>query len=67
MSRTPQQNRIIADDVREYCATLGLGEAQTCASVETAVIAHSVAAGKKTADRLKQKLQAHEARARSYV
>lgn len=67
MSRTPQQNRIIADDVRAYCETLGLSEVETCASVETALIAHSVAAGRKTAERLKQKLQAREERSRIYA
>jgi hypothetical protein len=62
--RTPQNCRLIRDDVNAYCVALGLGEAQTRASIETALVAHSIAAGKKTADRLKQKIQARELRAR---
>lgn len=64
MSRTPQSCRLIRDDVRTYCASLGLGEVQTNAAVDTALITHSVAAGKKTADRLLAKKQAREARER---
>jgi hypothetical protein len=54
--------RVIREDVRAYCAELKLGEAQTNAAIDTALIAHSVAAGKRTADRLLQKLRAREAR-----
>ena len=62
MSRTPFACRVISDDVRQYCKSVGLGEAQIIACVDTALVSHSVEAGKKTADRLLQKQRSREAR-----
>lgn len=63
--RTPTSCRLIRDDVRTYCEGIGLGEAQILACIDTALIVHSVEAGKKTAERLLQKNRARELRMQS--
>ena len=63
--RTPLTCRVIEEDVRAHCVALGLGEAPTLASAESALIAHSAAAGKKTAERLLDKQRVREMRARA--
>lgn len=50
--------RTIRESVAEYCAQLGLSEVQTEACQEVARNLHSAAEGRKTADRIHDKMRA---------
>lgn len=50
--------RTIREAVAEYCARLGLSEVQTEACQDVARATHSAAEGKKTADRIHDKMRA---------
>lgn len=48
----PFGNKVIRGEVRAYCESKGLGEAQIKVCINNAISAHDADVGRKTADRL---------------